>query len=89
MPADTIYIAGHAKDGLGDRGSPGGDALQGITSTPCSRLRAQGHRKGGLEGRDRHATAALPGFETFQNAPPAPDALAGVLGVAYDELTVK
>ena len=48
-------------------------------------------RKGIAQGQPKAAiaaTAALPGFENYQSSPPALT-LAGVLGVAYDELTAK
>jgi cyclase len=87
MPADTIYVAGHAKDGLP------------VTADRKALMRFRDYfdavlslvRKGIAKGDSKDAivaTAALPGFETFQNAPPALT-LAGVLGVAYDELTAR
>jgi cyclase len=87
MSADTIYVAGHAKDGLP------------VTADRKALMRFRDYfdavlslvRKG-IAKRDSKdaivATAALPGFEAFQNAPPALT-LAGVLGVAYDELTAR
>jgi cyclase len=86
MPADTIFIAGHAKEGLPltvDRKAvlrfaDYFDAVLGLT------------RKGIAGGQTKEAlaaTAALPGFESYQGGGAL--SLAGVLGVAYDELTAK
>lgn len=86
MPADTIFIAGHAKEGLP------------VTVDRKAVLHFRDYfdavlalaRKGIAQGQTKEAiaaTAALPGFENYQNA--APLTLAGVLGVAYDELTAK
>jgi hypothetical protein len=86
MPADTIFIAGHAKDGLP------------VAVDRKARLRFRDYfdavlaltRKGIAQGQSKDAIAAtpsLPGFESYMNA--APLTLGGVLGVAYDELTAK
>ena len=87
MPGNTIYIAGHAKDGgpvTTDKAALAEfrnyfDAVLTLT------------RKGIAEGQSKEAIAAaasLPGFESYQSSPPALT-LAGVLTVAYDELTAK
>jgi cyclase len=86
MGADTICIAGHAKDGQ----SPTSDrkALLRFRDyfdavlTVTRKAIAQGQTKEALA-----ATAALPGFENYQGGGAL--TLAGVLGVAYDELTSK
>jgi len=86
MPADTIFIAGHAKDGLPvtvDRKAllrfrDYFDAVLALTRKALG----QGQTKEALV-----ATAALPGFEGYQGGGAL--TLAGVLGVAYDELTAK
>jgi cyclase len=86
MPADTIYIAGHARDG----GS--------VTVDRKALLRFRDYfdavlaftRKGIAAGQTRDALAAtttLPGFETYQGGGAL--TLGGVLGVAYDELTAR
>ena len=84
--ADTIFIAGHAKDGLpltGDRKAllrfrDYFDAVLALT------------RKGIAAGQTKEAlvaTAALPGFEGYQGGGAL--SLSGVLGVAFDELGAK
>jgi cyclase len=86
MPADTIFIAGHAKEGLPvtvDRKAvlrfrDYFDAVLALTRKGI----AQGQTKDALA-----ATAALPGFEGYQGGGVL--TLSGVLGVAYDELTAK
>lgn len=87
MPADTIFIAGHAKAGLAPT----------VDRTVLLRFRDYFDavltltRKGIAQGQTKEAvtaTAALPGFEGFQTSGAALS-LAGVLGVAYDELTAK
>jgi cyclase len=86
MPADTIFIAGHAKDGLP------------VTVDRKAVLRFRDYfdavlaltRKGIAQGQTKEAlaaTAALPGFESYQGGGAL--SLSGVLGVAYDELTAK
>jgi cyclase len=86
MPADTIFIAGHAKDGLP------------LTTDRQALLRFRDYfdavlaltRKGIAQGQTKEAlvaTAALPGFEGYQGGGVL--SLSGVLGVAYDELTAK
>jgi cyclase len=87
MPADTIFVAGHSREGLpatADRNAllrfrDYFDAVLALT------------RKGIAQGQTKEAiaaTAVLPGFENYQNSPPVLT-LAGVLGVAFDELTAK
>lgn len=86
MPADTIFIAGHAKDGLpvavdGKAVLRFRDYFDGVLTTV---------RKGVAQGQTKEAvaaTAALPGFEGYQGGGAL--TLAGVLGVAFDELTAK
>jgi glyoxylase-like metal-dependent hydrolase (beta-lactamase superfamily II) len=87
LPADTIYIAGHAREGLP------------VTVGRADLLRQRDYfdavlshvRKAIAAGRSKEETTkleALPGFEGYQAAPPRLT-LAGVLGVAYDELTAS
>lgn len=86
MPADTIFIAGHAKDGL--PATVGRPALLRFRNYFDAVLVLT--RKGIAAGQTKEAlvaTAALPGFETYQGGGPL--TLSGVLGVAYDELTAK
>ena len=86
MPADTIFIAGHAKEGLP------------VTVDRKAVLRFRDYfdavleatRKGIAQGQTKDAIAAiptLPGFEAYQGGGTL--TLAGVLGVAYEELTAK
>jgi cyclase len=86
MPGDTIYIAGHARDG-----AP-------LTVDRKALLRFRDYfdavlaftRKGIAAGQTKDALAAvtsLPGFENYQGGGAL--TLGGVLGVAYDELTAK
>jgi cyclase len=87
MPDDTIYIAGHSKEGLPvtvDRKAVlrFRDYFDAVLSMTRKAI-AQGQTKEAIA-----ATAALPGFESYQSAPPVLT-LAGVLGTAYDELTAK
>lgn len=87
MPRDTRYIAGHAKEGLSV--VVGRDALQkqrDYFDAVLSHVRkaiAAGQSKDEATKLER-----LPGFEGYQSAPPRLT-VAGVLGVAYDELTAK
>lgn len=86
MPGNTIFIAGHGKDG-------------GPVTTNKAALAAFRDyfdavltltRKGIAQGQSKEAiaaTASLPGFEDYQSSPGLN--LAGVLGVAFDELTSK
>ena len=86
MPADTIFIAGHAREGLP------------LTVDRKAVLRFRDYfdaaltltRKGIAAGQTKEAlaaTPALPGFESYQGGGVL--TLSGVLGVAYDELTAK
>ncbi|MCA1561984.1 MAG: MBL fold metallo-hydrolase [Acidobacteria bacterium] len=86
MPADTIYIAGHSKTDL--------PVIVGRKEL----LRQRDYfdavlahvRRGIAEKQSKEqisALQALPGFEDHQASPPVLT-LAGVLGVAYDELSV-
>jgi cyclase len=86
MPADTIYIAGHARDG-----AP-------VTVDRQAVLRFRDYfdavlaytRKAIAGGQTKEAVAtaaSLPGFETYQGGGAL--TLGGVLGVAYEELTAK
>ena len=86
MPADTIFIAGHAKDGLSvavDRKAVlrFRDYFDAVLTTV---------RKSVAQGQTKEAIAALPalaGFEGYQGGGVL--SLSGVLGVAFDELTAK
>jgi cyclase len=87
MPGDTIYIAGHSKEGLPvavDRKAVlrFRDYFDAVLSVVKKGI-AAGQTKDAIS-----ATATLPGFENYQSAPPILT-LAGVLGTAYDELTAK
>lgn len=84
MPGDTIYIAGHSKEGLPvlvDRAAilKQGDYFEAVLEHV---------RKGLSAGRSKDEITkleTLPGFEGYQSSPPRLT-LAFVLGVAYDEL---
>ncbi len=87
MPRDMRYIAGHAKEGL-----PvvvGREALlkqRDYFDAVLSHV-----RKAIAAGQSKDETTKLEtlrGFESYQAAPPMLT-LAGVLGVAYDEMTAK
>jgi glyoxylase-like metal-dependent hydrolase (beta-lactamase superfamily II) len=87
MPADTIFIAGHAKDGQ----PPTVDRKAVLQFRDYFDAVLTLVRKGIAQGQSKEtiaATAVLPGFENYQSSPPALT-LAGVLGTAYDELTGK
>jgi glyoxylase-like metal-dependent hydrolase (beta-lactamase superfamily II) len=86
MPADTIFIAGHARDGLP------------VTVDRKAVLRFRDYfdavlaftRKGIAAGQTKEAVAAataLPGFDTYQGGGVL--TLGGVLTAAYEELTAK
>jgi cyclase len=83
---DTIYIYGHAREGLGVSGTAADlTAMRDYFSAVLDHV-----QKGIAAGQSREAIVALtalPRFEDYPNSPPS--ALAGVLGVAYDELTQK
>jgi cyclase len=85
MPADTIYIAGHSKTDLP------------VTVGRKELLRQRDYfdavlsyvRRGIAEKQSKEqisALQALTGFEDYQSSPPVLT-LAGVLGVAYEELS--
>jgi glyoxylase-like metal-dependent hydrolase (beta-lactamase superfamily II) len=87
LPADAIYIAGHAKEGLP------------VTVDRKAVLQFRNYfdavlahvRKGIAAGSSKDEIAALAelkGFEGYQGAAPMLT-LGAVLGVAYDELTAK
>lgn len=86
MPADTIYIAGHSKEGLPvtlDRKA----VLQfrnyfDAVLTLTRKAIAAGQTKEALS-----ATAALPGFEQYQGGGTL--TLGNVLAVAFDELSAR
>ena len=86
MPAGTIYIAGHAREGLP------------VTVDRRAVLRFRDYfdavlaltRKGIAAGQTKEAltaTATLPGFESYQGGGAL--TLGGVLGVAFDELSAR
>lgn len=84
MPADTIFIAGHAKDGMPPTTNRAfllrqRDYFDAVLTTTRTGIKA-GQSKDAIK-----ATAVLPGFESFQSSPGL--SLSDVLGVAYDELT--
>lgn len=86
MPADTIFIAGHAKDG------------RPVSVDKKAVLRFRDYldaaltftRKGIAAGQTKEtlaATAALPGFEDYQGGGPL--TLGGVLTAAFEELSAR
>jgi glyoxylase-like metal-dependent hydrolase (beta-lactamase superfamily II) len=86
MPGDTIYIAGHARPGLP------------VTAQRADVLTLRDYfdavlahvRQAIAKGRPKDDVAklgALPGFENYQSSGTVLT-LSGVLGVAYDELTM-
>ena len=86
MPADTIYIAGHAREG------------QPVTVDRKAVLRFRDYfdavlaltRKGIAAGQTKEAlaaTASLPGFENYQGGGAL--SLSGVLTAAFEELSAK
>jgi len=86
MPADTIYIAGHARDG------------QPVAVDRKAVLHFRDYfdavlalaRKGIAAGQTKEAlaaTASLPGFETYQGGGVL--SLSGVLTAAFEELSAK
>ncbi|HEX5476215.1 MAG TPA: MBL fold metallo-hydrolase [Vicinamibacterales bacterium] len=85
MPADTIYIAGHAR-----AGHPVSVDRAALLKQRDYFDAALTHVRRGLQqhqSRDEIiALAALPGFEDYQSAPPRLSA-AATLGAVYDELT--
>jgi glyoxylase-like metal-dependent hydrolase (beta-lactamase superfamily II) len=87
MPAETIYIAGHARPGLAvTAGRQELVRLRDYFDAVLNHVR-QAMAKG--QSKDEIAKlAALPGFESHQSSGTILT-LAGVLGVAYDELASK
>jgi glyoxylase-like metal-dependent hydrolase (beta-lactamase superfamily II) len=85
--AETIYVAGHAKQGLSPLVKR--DALLKQRDY-FGALLSEAHR-GITSGKSKEEIMkleALRGFEEYQSAPPSLT-LAAALGVAYDELTQK
>jgi cyclase len=83
---DTIYIFGHAREGLGVSGT----AVDLIAMRDYFSAVLDHVQKGIGAGQSRDAIvalAALPKFEDYPNSPAG--ALSNVLGVAFDELTQK
>jgi glyoxylase-like metal-dependent hydrolase (beta-lactamase superfamily II) len=86
FPADTIYIAGHAKDGV----APTVDQKAVLRFRDYLTAALEFTRKGIAAGQTKDAIAAAPslqGFEGYQGGGPL--TLKGVLESAYDELTAK
>ena len=83
---DTIYVFGHARDGLGVTGTAADlTAMRDYFSAVLDHV-----QKGIAAGQSRDAIVALTALPKFDDYPNSPaTALAGVLGVAYDELTQK
>jgi len=86
FPADTIFIAGHAKDGV----APTVDRKAVLHFRDYLSAALDLTRKEIARGQTKDAiaaTASLPGFEGYQGGGPL--TLKGVLESAYDELTAK
>lgn len=86
FPADTIFIAGHAKDGV----APAVDRKALLRFRDYLTAALQLTRKGLAAGQSKDVIAAaeaLHGFESYQGGGPL--TLKGVLESAYDELTAK
>jgi glyoxylase-like metal-dependent hydrolase (beta-lactamase superfamily II) len=86
FPADTVFIAGHARDGVAptvDRGAVlrFRDYLSAALEFTQKAI-ARGQARDAIA-----ATASLPGFDTYQGGGVL--TLKGVLEAAYDELTTK
>lgn len=84
MPADTLYIAGHSKEGLPvvvkrDAVQKQRDYFDAVLTHVRKAIAA------GKSREEATALETLAGFESYQGAPPRLT-LATVLGVAYDEL---
>lgn len=84
MPADTLYIAGHSKEGLPvivrrDALQKQRDYLDAVLTHVRKAIAA------GKSKQEATALETLAGFESYEAAPPRLT-LATVLGVAYDEL---
>jgi cyclase len=86
MPADTIFIAGHSKEGL----PVAVDRKAVLRFRDYFDAALTTVRRGVAQGQSKEAiaaTVALPGFDGYQGGGTL--TLAGVLGVAFDELTAK
>ena len=86
FPADTLYIAGHAKDGV----PPVVDRKALLRFRDYLTAALEFTRKGIASGQTKEAIAAadaLSGFETYQGGGPL--TLKGVLENAFDELTSR
>lgn len=84
MPADAIFVAGHAKDGM----APTTDRAYLLRQRDYFDAVLTAARKGIAARQSKEqvkATSSLSGFESFQSSPGL--SLGDVLGVAYDELT--
>jgi cyclase len=84
---DTIFIFGHAREGLG----PSGTAADLVEMSRYLSGVVEAVQSGLAAGRSRDeitAATSLKGFEQYQGAPPRLT-LGTVLGVTYDELTAK
>jgi len=87
MPAETIFIAGHARTGL----TPTVDKKGVLAFRDYFDAVLTLVRKAIAAGQTRDAivaTSTLPGFDSYQSSGTVLT-LAGVLGSAYDELTAK
>jgi cyclase len=85
QPRDTIFIFGHAKEGLPVTGSAAD--LRAFRDYLSAVLEFTGKAmKAGQSREAITATKTLPGFDGYQEAPPRLT-LGSVLGVAYDELS--
>ncbi len=83
---DTIYIFGHAKEGLGVSGTA--TELRAMRSYLTAVLEvAQKGIAGGKSRDEILAIEVIPKFEQYEG--PRPRAIAHVLGAAYDELTAR
>ena len=83
---DTIYIFGHAMEGLGVSGT----SAELLAMRDYFTAIVDHVQRGVAAGKSRDevvALAALPHFETYSSM--SPEALGDVLGVAFDELTSK
>ena len=86
FPGDTIFIAGHAKDGM----TPAVDRQAVLRFRDYLSAALDFTTKAIARGETKEAVAAaaaLPGFESYQGGGPL--TLKGVLENAYDELTAK
>jgi cyclase len=86
--ADTIYIFGHTKDGLGPTGGRADlakfrDYLTAVLDYTRKQMAA------GKSREQIARLAALPGFEEYASPAPPRISLASVLTTAYDELNEK